>query len=140
MKLMLKELRKQAGYSQKELAEKLGVDWRTYGSWERQERALNLKQACSICNALSCTPNDLVGWPASGLTPDESDLVKCFKACNAPTRASVLMVAKNGALASTCQGEQSPIALSFDYQLNREHSETCKADHTMVTRQGKDSR
>lgn len=39
-------------------------------------------------------------------------------ACNAPTRASVLMVAKNGALASTCQVEKSPIALSFDHQLD----------------------
>ena len=45
-------------------------------------------------------------------------------ACNAPTRVSVLMVAKNGALASTCQVEQSPIALSFDHQLDREHSKT----------------
>ena len=107
MKLMLKELRKQAGYSQKELAEKLGVDWRTYGSWERQERALNLKQACSICNALSCTPNDLVGWPMDGLTPDESDLVKNYKACNAPARTSILMVAKNSALASVSQSRRT---------------------------------
>ena len=107
MKLMLKELRKQAGYSQKELAEKLGVDWRTYGSWERQERALNLKQACSICNALSCTPNDLVGWPIAGMEQDEMELLNSYKSCDMPTKASILMVAKNSALASVSQaGEQ----------------------------------
>ncbi len=41
-----------------------------------------------------------------GLTHDESDLVKSYKACNAPTRASVLMVAKNGALASASQASE----------------------------------
>ena len=108
MKLMLKELRKQAGYSQKELAEKLGVDWRTYGSWERQERALNLKQACSICNALDCTPHDLVGWPPEGMEQDEIELLRSYKSCDMPAKASILMVAKNSALASVSQaGEQA---------------------------------
>ena len=105
MKLMLKELRIEAGYSQQDLAEKLGIPSRTYGAWERGENAIHLKQAAAICNVLGCTPNDLVGWPMDGLTPDESELVKSYKACNAPTRASILMVAKNGALASVSQAE-----------------------------------
>ena len=108
MKLMLQELRKAAGLSQQELAEALGMPCRTYGSYEREERSINLKLAAAICNVLKCTPNDLVGWPIDGLTHDESDLVKSYKACNAPTRASILMVAKNSALASVSQaGEQA---------------------------------
>lgn len=105
MKLMLKELRKAAGLSQQDLADALGMPCRTYGSYEREERSINLKLASDICNVLGCTPNDLVGWPMDGLTPDESELVKSYKACNAPTRASILMVAKNGALASVSQAE-----------------------------------
>lgn len=108
MKLMLKELRIKEGFSQQDLAEKLGIPSRTYGAWERGENAINLRQAAAICNVLGCTPNDLVGWPMDGLTPDESDLVKSYKACDTPTRASVLMVARNGALASASQAEQAP--------------------------------
>lgn len=108
MKLMLRELRKAAGLSQQEIAEALGMPRRTYGSYERGERSINLKLAAAICNVLGCTPNDLVGWPMDGLTPDESDLVKSYKACDTPTRASVLMVARNGALASASQAEQAP--------------------------------
>ena len=106
MKLMLKELRIRAGFSQQDLAEKLGIPSRTYGAWERGENAINLKQAAAICNALGCTPNDLVGWPMDCLTPDESELVKSYKACNAPTRVSILMVAKNSALASASQASE----------------------------------
>lgn len=108
MKLMLQELRKAAGLSQQEIADALGMPRRTYGSYEREERSINLKLAAAICNVLGCTPNDLVGWPIDGLTPDESELVKSYKECNPPTRASILMVAKNGALASVSQAECAP--------------------------------
>lgn len=108
MKLMLKKLRSNAGLSQQEMADRLGIPSRTYGAWERGESVINIRQAAAICNVLGCTPNDLVGWPMDGLTPDEYDLVKSYKACDTPTRASVLMVARNGALASASQAEQAP--------------------------------
>ena len=108
MKFMLKKLRSDAGLSQQEMADKLGIPSRTYGAWEREESVINIRQAAAICNVLGCTPNNLVGWPMDGLTHDESDLVKSYKACDTPTRASVLMVAKNGALASASQAEQAP--------------------------------
>lgn len=108
MKLMLQELRKAAGLSQQEIAEALCMPRRTYGSYERGERSINLNFAAVICNVLGCTPNDLVGWPIDGLTSDESDLVKSYKACDTPTRASVLMVARNGALASAVKRSKRP--------------------------------
>lgn len=61
MKLALKELRKRAGLTQRELAKRLNVDWRTYGSWERQERMLSLSQACDIADELNCTLDELIG-------------------------------------------------------------------------------
>lgn len=108
MKLMLKKLRSDAGLSQQEIADRLGIPSRTYGAWEREESVINIRQAAAICNVLGCTPNDLIGWPIDGLTHDESELVKSYKECNAPTRASILMVAKNGALASASQAESAP--------------------------------
>ena len=62
MNLLIKEMRKQAGFTQRDLAKKLGVEWRTYGAWERGENAINVEQLCRICDALGCTPNDLLGW------------------------------------------------------------------------------
>lgn len=88
MKLMLKELRIAAGLTQQELADALNIPQRTYGSYEREERALSLKLSWAICDALGCTPNDLVGRPINGLTPDESTLVKNYRACSEPARTS----------------------------------------------------
>lgn len=106
--LLLKDIRKSRGMTQAELGEKVGTTARVVGSWERMETPIQMDDACKCANALNCTPNDLVGWPIDGLTHDESDLVKSYKACDTPTRASVLMVARNGALASASQAEQAP--------------------------------
>lgn len=101
MKLMLKELRIAAGLTQRELANALNIPERTYGSYEREERTITLKLSWAICDALGCTPNDLVGRPINGLTPDESTLVKNYRACDEPTRTCILEVAENGALAAS---------------------------------------
>ena len=65
MELQLKRLRKQAGFTQDEMAAILGVKKRTYGSWERQEAMMNLEQAYDCAVALGCTLNDLVGMESS---------------------------------------------------------------------------
>ena len=65
MKLELKNLRKQAGFTQDQMAELLGIKKRTYGSWERGEAMMNLEQAYNCAVILGCTLNDLVGMKAS---------------------------------------------------------------------------
>ena len=91
LKLMIKELRIAAGLTQQELANAPSIPQRTYGS-------MNAKSA--LCDALGCTPNDLVGRPINGLTPDESTLVKNYRAYNEPARTCILEVAENSALAT----------------------------------------
>lgn len=105
MRLMLKELRRAAGFSQQELADKLRIPCRTYGAWERGESAINLKQAAAICNALHCTPNDLVGWPESGLTQDEHVLLNDYRECDSATQRSIATIAGNGAVAAASQAQ-----------------------------------
>lgn len=63
MNLHLKEMRRLKGYKQKELADILGIDWRTYGSWERGERGLTLENAYNCAIALGCTIDELAGMP-----------------------------------------------------------------------------
>lgn len=97
---MLKELRIAAGLTQQELVNALNIPQRIYGSYEREGRTLTLKLSWTICDVLGCTPNDLVGQPINGLTPDESTLVKNYRACNKPARTCILEVAGNSALAT----------------------------------------
>ena len=60
MKLRLKAIRTERGLTQDEMAEKLGIKSRTYGSWERGEVMLNLEQAYNCAQVLECTIDDLV--------------------------------------------------------------------------------
>lgn len=82
------------------MADALGIKERKYASWEREEVALNLEDACAICDVLHCTPNDLCGWYLShpedrpqakppGLTHEESLLVDRFRSLDRRRRDSV---------------------------------------------------
>lgn len=65
MKLYLKRLRQERGYTQEQMAKMVGEKPRTYGSWERGEAMLNLEQAYKCARALGCTLNDLVTEPTT---------------------------------------------------------------------------
>lgn len=102
--LRLKELRIKAGFkTQKEIADRLGIKWRKYASWERQEVALTLEDAYTIALVLGCTPNDICGWP-EGLNSkneihgrEERDLVECFRQSTDQQKDALLIVARNAA-------------------------------------------
>lgn len=59
----IKRLREQAGLSQAELAERVGVKTRTLGSWERGEREPDLMTAWMLADAMDCTIDELAGRP-----------------------------------------------------------------------------
>ena len=59
--LQLQRIRKRAGYNQQEMSDLLGVKKRTYGSWEREEVMMSLKQAYNVTEVLGCTLDELVG-------------------------------------------------------------------------------
>lgn len=63
MELRLKELRKKAGYTQKQLAEALGADLKTVGNWERGKTIMSIEQIWNCALILGCSPNDICGWP-----------------------------------------------------------------------------
>ena len=62
MELRLKEIRKAAGYTQKELAEALGADLKTVGNWERGKTIMSIEQIWNCALLLGCSPNDICGW------------------------------------------------------------------------------
>ena len=57
----LKEERKKAGLSQKEFAEKLGLNARTYASYERGERDISTSLLLNICTTLNISSDELLG-------------------------------------------------------------------------------
>lgn len=111
---MLNALRRNAGLSQQELADKLGIPRRTYGSYEREERPLNLRQAAAICEVLGCTPNDLCDWYAThprqtapALSHEHAALLADYDACTPDRRDAVAQQLRDAAYMSREFAERS---------------------------------
>lgn len=62
MQLKLQQLRKAAGYkSRDDFAAVLGINPRTYKTWETGERNLSFVQAVMIADVLQCSLDELAG-------------------------------------------------------------------------------
>lgn len=109
MNLCLKQIRKENGISQGDLAKRLGVDIKTVGNWERGRTIPDAEQVWNCAVALGCTPNDLCGWYIDHpedrpvpLKPDSlaSELVSCYSQCTVDRQAALIQYARDAALAS----------------------------------------
>ena len=61
MNLRLREIRKAARLSQQDMADKLGIPKRTYGSWERGEVNISALQLCACADILDCSTDAILG-------------------------------------------------------------------------------
>lgn len=102
MHLRLKELRKQAGLTQQDLCDATQIKLGTLRTWEQGTASIKLDDACRICRALHCTPNDLCGWyiehpedapreSSPPLAADEADLVSEYRSCTPEWRRNIRM-------------------------------------------------
>ena len=68
MKTNLKAMRKARKMTQQDLASLIGVTKGVVGSWEREETALTLEDACAIADVFDCTLDELAGrnFPPDG--------------------------------------------------------------------------
>ena len=57
----LKKLRKEKGLSQEEMAAKLNVVGRTYGSWERNDREPDFSTLCKIADFFNVSTDYILG-------------------------------------------------------------------------------
>ena len=67
----LKNERKKSGLSQKELADKLDMNARTYASYERGERDISTAVLLNICKVLEISSDVLLGNTTVALTPTD---------------------------------------------------------------------
>lgn len=97
MKLRLKDFREARHMSQKDLADKIGMSYRSIQQWERGDTFPNASALCVLCTVLGCEPNDLLGWydehpedrPSASVTRDEAALVDNYRACSHDRRMMV---------------------------------------------------
>lgn len=117
MALQLKSLRKAAGMTQGELAQRLGVDISTVGNWERGKTQMDVAQLCAVVDLLGCTPNDVLGWwddhprtPASDFADERQGAMnKAFEALSDDGKTAAL-----GAVSGIQVAERSREALQGD--------------------------
>lgn len=96
MELQLQRLRKLAGLSQQDMADALGIKKRTYGSWERQEVALSLEQACRCAILLNCTTDEIAGLEhsISYIDPAQKALNGYYESMNSSGRNALVETAR----------------------------------------------
>lgn len=71
----LKELRKAAGLTQRDICDQTGIKLGTYRAWEQGVSQLRLDDALTLSKALSCDPNTLAGWYESHPKTKEKPLL-----------------------------------------------------------------
>ena len=96
----LKIERSNAGLSQKEFAEKLGMNVRTYASYERGERDISTAVLLNICNTLNISSDKLLG------TDSASSIVRMDTAPFHPDQMTPIPVVGKVAAGYTCLAEQ----------------------------------
>ena len=112
MNLKLKQVRKENGYSQADLADALSVDIKTVGNWERGKTLPDIEQLWKCAKALNTDPNDLLGWyeehpedrPAAPAGA-EGELLYCYRQSTEKRRSKILETARDQAELSQAQAE-----------------------------------
>ncbi len=115
MKLNIRNMRKSAGLTQAELAERMGVNLSTIGNWERLVTCPDAEQIWNCAVALGCTPNDILGWyedhPREGsgelLTSEEREIVDCYRESAPQWRQNIAMTARSAAATSKDAAERA---------------------------------
>lgn len=102
MDLQLKAVRKKRGLTQRTMAERLNVDWRTYGAWERGTHPINLARACECAEILECSIDEIAGRADKRedySDPCQEELNRCWDAMGEQRRAALLITARDAASA-----------------------------------------
>lgn len=113
MNLKLKKYRELEGLTQHELAKAIGRSFRTIQQWERKESYPNAEMVWKLCEVFGTDPNDLLGWyeehpreSTPGLTPDESEIVGCYRSATPQWRTNISMTARAAAGESKKEAER----------------------------------
>ena len=119
MKVRLREMRKRAHLTQEQVANKVGVKVRTYGSWERGEAMMSIEQGYKCAIVLDCSLDEIAGMPIRSASefsdPREAELHRCYRSCTRERQDRLLDTARDFAGMSRDVAERDvPIAEGGD--------------------------
>lgn len=88
----IKDKRKKAGYSQVELATKLGVSDKTISSWEIDRTEPNIGMIEKLCVVLECKKSALIG---TNITDNEERALELFCELTPDQQESIINLMKS---------------------------------------------
>lgn len=82
----IRQLRKKAGLTQEQLAEKIGISQVHLGRLENNARSMDLEQVEKIAAALGCKPLDVLptAWQPEEITPEEREILRMIRKTATP--------------------------------------------------------
>ena len=116
MKTNLKQIRKEAGWSNADdFAAHVGIPAKTYRNYEQGIRKMGLDVACTICNALDCSIEDLLDTRREYAVVEadmenvpevaEAELVACYRGMDRKHREMLLDMARSFASINEVDGK-----------------------------------
>lgn len=93
----IRELRKNRGWLQADLAATLNTAQQTVARYETEQRQLDPETIHKLCDIFGCTADYLLGrseQPAPDLTDEEARLIAAFREADEDARALVLLALK----------------------------------------------
>lgn len=105
----MKQIREQKGLGQKEVAARLNMPVRTYGSYERGERTLSLDIAAQIADVFEVTIDELMNReytvPVLTLNWEERTLVRLYRNMSEAQKNALMEVARSMAIGNEKSGD-----------------------------------
>ena len=105
----VKKARELAGLSQKQMADALGITQQSVYYYESGQRDIKASMLLKMSQVTGTTISFILGltnnpnekaFESASLSPDESELLSCYRSCTPQWRGQVLMSARASALAS----------------------------------------
>ena len=89
----IRQMRERAGMTQQDVAATLGVTTSRYGSWEREDREINLRDATTLADLFRCSLEELAGRRQSDVGDDEAELLRLYRSTDSRGRAAIMRTA-----------------------------------------------
>ena len=101
MQTNLGPLRKRAGLSQQDMADRIGVKKRTYASWERGEVTFSASQLVDCARVLDCSTDEILGLEirTEFADPREAELHRVWRGLDIERQDRLLATAQDLELA-----------------------------------------
>ena len=75
----IREVRERAGFTQRQVADRLGITPAAVSRWENDHNEPSMGQIGQMCLMFGCTTSDLIGYEMAPYSLEEQELVKMYR-------------------------------------------------------------